>query len=282
MSKQHGYDSVDILNVSVDVLSLSEAIGYIIARACQADAPGGYVVKPYVEFFDKAANDRTLQDLLNRSELAIADGIAVIWAAHYLYAGPHTLRRFWKTLGQIIVKPSALARPLSERAAGIDFTWPLLRAAADAKCKVFLIGKETPEDIAAVARTIRSTIPDIQIVGTCSGRDLSSVRDAASEAWIERTATAVRVSDAQLTLVGMGFPLQERVSAKLAALVGSGIFVGEGGTFDYASFGGSIRKAPSQIQRLGLEWAWRLLLQPSRVVRQLAIPRFIYRIWRSG
>ena len=86
---------------------------------------------------------------------------------------------------------------------------------------------------------------------------------------------------ADLVLVGMGFPLQERVCAYLATHSDHGVFVGEGGTFDYERFGGQRAKAPAWIQRVGLEWFWRLLLEPSRVIRQLAVPRFIYRIWRG-
>lgn len=79
----------------------------------------------------------------------------------------------------------------------------------------------------------------------------------------------------------MGFPLQERVCAYLAKHAEHGVFIGEGGTFDYADFGGRRTKAPVLLQRLGLEWFWRLLLEPQRLLRQLAIPRFIYRIWSS-
>ena len=79
----------------------------------------------------------------------------------------------------------------------------------------------------------------------------------------------------------MGFPLQEQVCAYLASHIGHGVFIGEGGTFDYEQFGGARPKAPATMQKLGLEWLWRLGLEPRRIVRQLAIPRFIYRIWRT-
>jgi N-acetylglucosaminyldiphosphoundecaprenol N-acetyl-beta-D-mannosaminyltransferase len=79
----------------------------------------------------------------------------------------------------------------------------------------------------------------------------------------------------------MGFPVQERVCTYLSEHSSHGVFIGEGGTFDYERFGGQRPKAPSWIQRIGLEWLWRLVLEPRRLGRQLAIPRFIYRIWRD-
>ena len=281
MPKPSGVDSLNILNISVNVISLQDAIDYIVGRAGDQHGPSGYVIKPYVEFFDRAAGQPKLQDLLNHAELSVADGVAVLWAAHYLYAGPRTFGRLCQTLVQIIIQPTHLNWPLPERAAGTNFTWPLLRQAASAKLRVFLIGKESDEDITATARIIQAAVPGIIIVGTRSGRDQSSPRGQVSPAWIAQTAAALTASRAQLTLVGTGFPLQENVCAQLTQAVPSGIFIGEGGTFDYESFGGTRQKAPTILQNLGLEWAWRLILEPSRFRRQLAIPRFIWRIWRS-
>jgi N-acetylglucosaminyldiphosphoundecaprenol N-acetyl-beta-D-mannosaminyltransferase len=281
VSRQQKFDKVDILNVSVDVLSLNEAINYICEYAAARTKPAGYVIKPYVEFLDRAAGDKELQDLLNGAELSIADGVAVLWAAHYLYAGPRTVGRFWLTLAQIVASPASLRWPIPERAAGTTFTWPMLRAAAASRLRVYLIGKQTAAEIEAVAARIAAEIPGIIITGTTSGRDPASPRSQVSEAWLTETAATLAAAKPDLILVGMGFPLQERVCAHLAAALPHGLFIGEGGTFDYQSFGGARRKAPGAVSRLGLEWLWRLGLEPKRLIRQLAIPRFIYKILQS-
>jgi len=281
MSKQSRYDKVDLLGVSVDVVGPSEAINYICTYAADRTKPAGYVIKPYVEFLDKACGNPELIELLSDAELSIADGVAVLWAAHYLYAGPRTLPRLFTTLAQIIFEPAELHWPVPERAAGTNFTWPLLRAAAANHLRVYLIGKETMADIELVAAAITRETPDIIIAGTRSGRDTASPRGTVSESWITETTERLTAARADLTLVGMGFPLQERVCAQLAAGLDHGLLIGEGGTFDYDSFGGTRRKAPARVQRIGLEWLWRLALQPNRLIRQLAVPRFIYRIWHS-
>jgi N-acetylglucosaminyldiphosphoundecaprenol N-acetyl-beta-D-mannosaminyltransferase len=281
MSKQQLYDKVDLLGVSVDVIGLAQAIGHICSYAGDRAKPAGYVVKPYVEFLDKANSNPELISLLNEAELSIADGVAVLWAAHYLYAGPRTLLRLLTTLTQIVTAPDELSWPVPERAAGISFTWPLLRAAAAKNIRVYLIGKESPAEIELVATTIIREIPNIVIAGTSSGRDTSSPHGAVSQSWIAQTAGLLSGANAELVLVGMGFPLQEQVCAQLAGRMKHGLLVGEGGTFDYDSFGGRRRKAPQVVQRSGLEWLWRLTLEPHRIIRQLAIPRFIYRIWRT-
>jgi N-acetylglucosaminyldiphosphoundecaprenol N-acetyl-beta-D-mannosaminyltransferase len=282
MSRQNTYDKLGILGVDIDILDLHQAVNFIIARATQVDATSGYVIKPYVEFFDRASSNASLQDLLNHSQLAIADGVAVQWAAHYLYAGPRTLTRFFVTLFKIILAPSALAWPVPERAAGTNFTWLLLNAAASSHLKVFLVGKKTPREIQAVADVIQREIPGIQVSGTSPGYDSIGRPGSVGSPWFHELHAKIQSATPDLVLIGMGFPLQERICAELSTSLTHGVCIGEGGTFDYESFGGQRRKAPAAVQRVGLEWLWRLILEPSRWRRQLAIPRFIVKVWRSS
>lgn len=280
MSKQTDFDKLDLLGVEIDAAGNTEAIRYICAHAAPGQ-PANYVVKPYVEFLDRAYHDEAIRDLLNGAQLAVPDGVALIWAAHYLYAGRRSLWRFWRTLFAIVLAPDSLRWPLPDRAAGINFVWPLLEAAATHKLRVFVIGRQTPDDIASVADHISRRISGLTIAGTRPGLDPAGRPGHVTDAWLAATAGDIRDAHADLILVGMGFPLQETVCAYLASHLEHGVLIGEGGTFDYESFGGTRAKAPAWVQRIGLEWAWRLLLQPQRLRRQLAIPRFIWRIWRN-
>jgi N-acetylglucosaminyldiphosphoundecaprenol N-acetyl-beta-D-mannosaminyltransferase len=79
----------------------------------------------------------------------------------------------------------------------------------------------------------------------------------------------------------MGFPAQERLMSALTARLQRGVFIGEGGSFDYRELGGHAQRAPAWMQRSGLEWFWRLLREPRRWRRQLAIPRFIWAVHRE-
>lgn len=281
MSKQTEYPKVKLCGVDIDGLTINEAVEYIANRAANRRLSGGYVVKPYVEFLDAVSNDQTIRQILNDSELALPDGVALIWAAAYLYGGPRSFKRFLQTLGQIVFQPQALREPLPERHAGINLTWPMLEAAADRGLTVFLIGKESPEEIEHTAEVLRQQLPNLHIAGVRHGRDLSRPHGEVGEAWLQTSLEMLQDTKPDLILVGMGFPLQEHVMSRLAPHLKHGLMIGEGGTFDYEQFGGSRRKAPRVLQQSGLEWLWRLLLQPKRLKRQLAIPRFIWRIWRS-
>ena len=274
-------DRVNILGVEIDAISIDAAILHICDVAADPESTARYVVKPYVEFLDRAATRPQLCQLLNGAYLSLPDGVAAIWAAHYLYAGPHGAWRFWRTLGQIVLKPTALTWPLPEKIAGINFTLPLLEAAARRKLRVYLMGQNNSAAIDHTAATLQLRLPDLIIAGTHSGRDELSQPGSVSDAWLDQAAIDVSAARPDIVLVGMGFPLQEDVIGRLCTKLPHGIFIGEGGTFDYESFGGARPKAPAKIQKLGLEWLWRLLLEPKRLKRQLAVPRFIWRIWRA-
>lgn len=271
MSKQTEFEKVAILGVEIDAISVADAVAYVATRA--KTGPAGYAVKPYVEFLDQASRSEELRLLINGADLAIADGISIVWAAAYLYAGPRTLWRLIKTLSQIVLSPHELLWPLPDRAAGTNFTWPLLQRAATDHLSVFLIGTPQSQSIETTANYLQHHIAGINLAGTAPG-------DASAEA-TERLVARLGEIKPDLILVGMGWPLQERLMASLVTQLEHGFLIGEGGTFDYELFGGSRPKAPSWLQRVGLEWLWRLIIQPSRWRRQLAIPRFIGKIWRS-
>lgn len=282
MSRQTKYPKVKLSGIEIDALTINEAVDYIVARARNRSLPAGYVVKPYVEFLDRAADDPAIAQILNEAELALPDGVALIWAAAYLYGGgPRDLARFGLTLTQIVFNPTALQQPLPERIAGLNLTLPLLKAAADQGLSVFLIGKESQDEIEGTAAVLQQRLPSLHIAGTRSGRDPSRPYGEVGEGWLQKALEVIQESHADLVLVGMGFPLQERVMARLAPQLDHGLLIGEGGTFDYEQFGGTRRKAPRIMQRSGLEWLWRLILEPRRFKRQLAIPRFIWRVWRT-
>ena len=280
MLPKSGTDRVSILGVQVDALDIASAVRLIVTTAARPASAAGYVVKPYVEFLDRAGRDADIRGLLNGAWLSLPDGVACLWAAHYLYAGPRSAVRFCRTLAAIVLRPTDLCWPLPERIAGTNFTLPLLEAAAEAGLRVFLMGLQDDEAIRHTAQTLHAKIPGLTIVGTRSGRDTERPNEPVGKAWIAEAGEHITACRADLILVGMGFPLQERVMEALRKQLAHGVLIGEGGTFEYVSFGGTRPKAPEAIQRVGLEWLWRLAQEPDRLVRQLAVPRFIYSVWK--
>jgi N-acetylglucosaminyldiphosphoundecaprenol N-acetyl-beta-D-mannosaminyltransferase len=275
MSNQTTYKKYPIFGVDIDALTIEQATDYIVAKAADPDSKACFVTKPYVEFLDKAYREPEIVDLLENAELCLGDGVALNWAATYLYNGPHTLRRWFSTLAAIILAPGSLKAILPDRFAGTNAVWPLLEAANARGIKVFLIGSPKHHTIDHTAETIKQRLPQIKLVGTYRG----NFKQASDET---KLITTLKQTKPDLIMVGMGFPLQERVMSELCTILDHGVLIGEGGTFDYQSFGGKFKRAPRLMQTIGLEWLWRMAYEPSRFGRQLAIPRFMWRIYKES
>jgi N-acetylglucosaminyldiphosphoundecaprenol N-acetyl-beta-D-mannosaminyltransferase len=277
----------DVLGVRIDALTIKQAIDLITTRAGERRAGASYVVKPYVEFLDRVQNDTEVRQLLNDAWLSLPDGVSTQWAAAYLYCGRPS---WWRALGLlacIVVRPRAISQPLPEKFGGTTFTTQLLAACSERSLGIYLVGSPSTTAIAATARTIQQRWPELVIAGTWPGRmagrsGVQLRRALKTQALEQALVDDLTAKRPDIILVGMGFPLQEELIAKLAPQLRHGVLIGEGGTFDYDSFGGKRRKAPALLQRVGLEWLWRLLLEPTRWRRQLAIPRFIRQVYLAG
>jgi N-acetylglucosaminyldiphosphoundecaprenol N-acetyl-beta-D-mannosaminyltransferase len=262
-----------ILGVPIDDLRVGEAVSAIVDRGADPASPAAYVVKPYVEFFDRRAGER-VHEALEGAWLSLADGVAVQWAAAYAERPRHRLRDLVASLAAIVLRPDSVAAVIPERVAGVTFTLALLERCRERGLSVFLVGSPKHAPIARTAEHIATAFPGLRIAGTAPGRV-----DRAGEAAI---AAALRHARPDVVLVGVGFPRQELLMARLVRGLDHGVLVGEGGSFDFRELGGAIPRAPERMRRMGLEWLWRLAREPRRLRRQLAIPRFVARVHREA
>lgn len=273
MSKQARYPKYNILGVEIDALTSQQSLDYI-RELTTKDKPS-FVVKPYVEFLDKAAQDPRITSLLNSAELALADGVALNWAAYYLYGGGHGLGRLIKSLAQIIISPVVITRILPSRTQGPTFTRDLLKYCQKHGLKVYLVGSPKRRSIASVATYISNKFPGLAIVGIFHGNiDRTNYWD--------KLTKDIKSKNPDIILIGTGFPKQEQMMHRLVGELKRGVMIGEGGSFDFRVLGGHISRAPKFISNIGLEWLWRLVREPNRGKRQLAIPRFILQVYQAG
>ena len=179
--------------------------------------------------------------------LCMADGVGLLWAA----------RR--------------LGHPLPERVTGSDSV-PMIaaRVVARAGWRLYLLGA-APGVAERTATILTAQNPGLQIAGTYAGSP------AESEA--QDIIARIRVARADLLFVAYGPPAQDLWIARHREELGVPVMMGVGGTFDHIA--GVKRRAPLWLQRLGLEWLFRLITQPSRWRRQLTLPQFVWRVLRS-
>jgi len=262
---------VDVLGVLFQGLTRSEAAAEI-ARLAGGEAKT-YIVKPYSEFMPRAHGDERVRDILNGAAIRLPDGVGVLWAANYLSLpgnGMRALLQFPLSLASLVIRPSALRRPLPEAMAGVDFTWKMLRALAGSGRSVYLLGG-TAKESAAAARAMHERLPALAITGVRDGY----FRSTDTEAVIE----AINAASPDVLLVAMGFPRQEEWIARNLSRLNVRVAVAEGGSFSFIS--GATSRAPRWMRRAGLEWLFRLLRQPSRLRRQLALPVFVWLVLRQ-
>ena len=153
----------------------------------------------------------------------------------------------------VVLAARALGKPLPGRVTGIDLTAALLAHCAAQGHRVFLLGS-TETTVARCAVELKKLHPNLQIVGTHHGyfSDPMFIR------------AAIAASGAELLIAGLGSPRQELFLAEHLAATGCRVGIGVGGAMDV--WAGNVDRAPVWMQRTGLEWSWRLIQEPRRLL----------------
>jgi N-acetylglucosaminyldiphosphoundecaprenol N-acetyl-beta-D-mannosaminyltransferase len=209
------------------------------------DGRGAKVFTPNSVILHKASKDDRLISLLGEASLLIPDGAGLSLACRIC------------------------GYPCGERLAGIDAAYQLLRYAERHSLSVYLLGGELGVAHEAALR-LKSSLPHLKVCGTHHGYFDKQTDSAENQAVI----SSIRRAAPDIVFVCLGFPCQEKwIQDNSSSLPSVRLFMGLGGSLDVWS--GSIRRAPVILQRVGLEWLWRCILQPRRVRDIISIPLFL-------
>jgi N-acetylglucosaminyldiphosphoundecaprenol N-acetyl-beta-D-mannosaminyltransferase len=226
---------VDILGVGFDRVDLPAAAERIIAR--HAAGQRSFVITANPEFVMLARADAELGSIAAGADLVVADGTGVLVASR------------------------VLRDPLPGRVPGRLLVPAVLQLASG---PVFLLGA-APGVAERAAATLMRRIPSVRVVGTHAG---SSAPDDDED--IRRRIDA---AGARVLLVAYGMPAQERwIARNLPLLPSVRTAIGVGGVFDQLA--GRVRLPPRVVHAIGLEWLWRLAIEPRRWRRQRVLPIF--------
>jgi N-acetylglucosaminyldiphosphoundecaprenol N-acetyl-beta-D-mannosaminyltransferase len=199
------------------------------------------------EFMMIAQSDPNFRNILNRADLCVPDGIGLLWAAKYL------------------------GKPLPQRVTGSDGVPIIAERAAEKGWRLFFLGA-APGVADKAADILRQRHPGLQIVGVYSGSPAPGEEDG--------IVAMVNASDADILFVAYGAPEQDKWIARNLPRLNVKMAMGVGGAFDFVA--GIIPRAPQGMQRFGLEWLYRLYLQPWRIRRILRLPRFVLAVLLHG
>ena len=250
-----------ILGVRVDIVTQSQALDIIeqivakrqaglAARTQDATAAAPacqQVVTVNTEFVMEAQRNQTFREAINGAALVVADGIGIVWAAR---------------LGGM---------PVPERITGTDTLLALAMRCASSGYRLYLLGAAPGVAEQAAAR-LQAIAPGLEIAGTYAGSPAQEEEDSI----LERLDTA----HADILCVAYGAPAQDLWIRRNLGRLPAAVAIGVGGAFDFLS--GRQRRAPWLMQRLGLEWLYRLYREPWRWKRMLAIPKFVILVLLKG
>jgi exopolysaccharide biosynthesis WecB/TagA/CpsF family protein len=192
------------------------------------------------EFMMIAQKDVNFRNILKRSDLCVPDGVGLLWAAR------------WRS------------NPLPERVTGSDGLPKIAERAAQYGWRLFFLGA-APGVAEKAADILRAKYPGLLIVGTYSGSPAPEEEDSLVE--------MVNQSGADILFVAYGAPEQDKWIARNLPRLHVKMAMGVGGAFDFIA--GVVPRAPLWMRRLGLEWLFRLYLQPWRIRRMMRLPRFV-------
>jgi N-acetylglucosaminyldiphosphoundecaprenol N-acetyl-beta-D-mannosaminyltransferase len=236
---------VNVFGIAVSRMSMQETIDYIIEAIHQNKPHQVVTINPIMVMM--ALEDPEFMSIMHRAELIVPDGTGVVWAAKYK------------------------GTPVKERVPGCDLLYELMKAGESHRWKVYLLGA-SPEVIAETASRLKAAYPRIDIVGYHHGY-FTPEED-------QRIVEEIKQADPQLLFVASQLDRQEPWIHEYRDQLNIPIMMGVGGSFDVIA--GRVKRAPKAFQKLHLEWFYRLMKEPTRFKRMLALPKFVGKVIRAN
>jgi N-acetylglucosaminyldiphosphoundecaprenol N-acetyl-beta-D-mannosaminyltransferase len=228
------FDRVDLDGTGIDRITEAEVVA--VVRDALNRGRGGRIITPNIDILRRAQVDPEAREHLDDADLIVADGMPLVWASK---------------LG---------GTPLPERVAGSSLIWSLSEGVARDRRSIYVIGGSPENDGATrAADRLAEGNPGLRVAGTLCP-DFGFEKDPTT---YEQFCAKVVDAQPDLVFVGLGFPKQERMIARLRADLKNAWFVGCGAAVNFVA--GDVARAPRWMQRTGLEWAHRLGNEPRRL-----------------
>jgi len=235
------YPGIRLFDIPVSSMTLQETASYI-EQLIESRQPHQIVTVNPIMIMEGLRNPEFLR-ILKEADLLVPDGTGVVWAASYAN------------------------KPVAERVPGIDLMHELLARGERKGYKVFLLGADRDTIVLAAAK-LRERYPGLDLVGYRDGYFNAEQDDAVIE--------QIREASPDFLFVGRSMMTQEPWIARYKDRLQVPVMMGVGGSFDVIS--GKLKRAPAYMQKLRLEWLYRLLQEPKRIGRMMALPRFVWTV----
>ncbi len=209
-----------------------------------------YTINP--EFIVDSYFNLDFKKELNSSDLNVIDGVGLLYG----------IKRFFRD------KISNKDFKSLETFTGVDLVNKILEISDKRKLSLFLLGGSKELQVSKKAsEKIKKLYPGINLVGHSSNYSFRESEDEKTLDYIKKCMKESSVKEIDIILVGYGHVKQELWVGRNSRNIPARVSVGVGGTLDYLS--GNIKRAPKVFRKLGLEWFYRLITQPKRILRIL-------------
>ncbi|MGE0708815.1 MAG: WecB/TagA/CpsF family glycosyltransferase [Planctomycetota bacterium] len=245
---------VELLGARIHDLAFGEALERISALVA-ADRRA-LVVTPNVDHLVRLERDVAFRAAYAAADLVLADGVPLLWACRLL------------------------GRPLRAKVSGSDLLPAYAELAAARGHRLYFLGGR-PGAAVRAAQVLAARHAGLQVVGI----DVPPVGFERDPRLDGAVMARVRAARPDVLFVGLGSPKQELWLAERRLELEVPVSIGVGGAFEMVA--GLVPRAPRWMQRVGLEWAWRLAREPRRLWRRYLLedPRFfalVFAQWRAA
>ena len=237
-------EEIKILGVKVNNIDLEEAYLETKKLIESSNKSCKMVFAPNTEFIMCAQKDKEFFEILNKSDLSTPDSIGVEMAA------------------------KRMRKPLKQRIQGQKYFRKIVEEGEKLGWSFYILGGKDDTPNKAV-ENLKKIYPKLNVIGLHEGY-FENEEDE------NKVIEEINSLKPNILIVAMGAPKQEKWIYANKDRLQVDIACGQGGTLDYEA--GNIKRAPEFFQRVGLEWLWRLIKQPSRIVRMAVLPKFLIKI----
>lgn len=243
--------AIRVLGSDVDPLTMEQALDWCL-ETCRTGGGGGrgarILLTANASHLVAMQDDPALREAARAADLVTADGMSLVWAGRFLGGA------------------------VPERVTGIDLLSNLLRLAPRRGLRVFLLGA-APAVLERLVERCRAERPELDLAGWRDGYFAPGEH--------EEVVRRIAESGADILFVGMPSPFKDVWCERHRDRFGVKLILGVGGAFDVLA--GTVPRAPRWMQAAGLEWAWRLMLEPRRLWRRYLVgnSRFLWLVLRE-
>ena len=229
-------ERIDLLGCPFDPITEKDTVELVYSWIDDPERRSHHLITVNVAILMMAKEDPKLANAIEKADLVVVDGKPLVWTSKWL------------------------AQPVPEKVSGVDLMRHLLEAGDTRGLRIFLLGT-TQERLDVLERVIRVRYPNVTIAGTRNGYFKAPDYPAVTQ--------MIRESKADLLLVGMPAPFKEIWCEEQREALATPVILGVGGAFDVMA--GFVPRAPRLMQEAGMEWAWRLMMEPKKLWKRYLV-----------